>query len=176
MAVIMKGLDFERTLRRISHEIIESHIDLNNVVLMGIKTRGEYLAKRIAQNLWDFEQIVVPCISLDISLYRDDLSYIDHYQEPIVQKEPLSEDLTDKVVIIVDDVLYTGRTVRAALDAILSQTRPQKIQLAILVDRGHRELPIRADYVGKNIPTSKKEKVHVQVSEVDTMDQVTITE
>ncbi|MGX7348838.1 bifunctional pyr operon transcriptional regulator/uracil phosphoribosyltransferase PyrR [Dolosicoccus paucivorans] len=176
MAAIMKGLDIERTLRRMTHEIIESHVKLQEVVLVGIKTRGEYLAKRIAQNLFEFEKISVPCISLDISLYRDDLSYISDTKEPQVQKEPLSCNLNNKVVIIVDDVLYTGRTVRAALDAILTQTRPQKIQLAILVDRGHRELPIRADYVGKNIPTSKKERVRVQVKEVDGTDQVEIIE
>lgn len=155
----------DRTLKRIAHEIIEHHKTMDNVVIVGIKTRGEYLANRIQDKIKQIESQDVPVETLDITFYRDDLS--QKSAEPTVEPMSMKVDLTDKDVIIVDDVLYTGRTVRAAMDAILDYARPARIQLAILVDRGHRELPIRADYVGKNIPTSKSETVSVQLEEVD---------
>lgn len=165
MKSIMDKAAMDRTLKRIAHEIIEHHKTMDNVVIVGIKTRGEYLANRIQDKIKQIESVDVPVETLDITFYRDDLS--QKSAEPTVEPMSMKVDLTDKDVIIVDDVLYTGRTVRAAMDAILDYARPARIQLAILVDRGHRELPIRADYVGKNIPTSKSEKVSVQLEEVD---------
>ncbi|MBG9989250.1 bifunctional pyr operon transcriptional regulator/uracil phosphoribosyltransferase PyrR [Aerococcaceae bacterium DSM 111176] len=165
MKSIMDQAAMDRTLKRIAHEIIEHHKTMDNVVIVGIKTRGEYLANRIQDKIKQIESQDVPVETLDITFYRDDLS--QKSAEPTVEPMSMKVDLTDKDVIIVDDVLYTGRTVRAAMDAILDYARPARIQLAILVDRGHRELPIRADYVGKNIPTSKSETVSVQLEEVD---------
>lgn len=143
-----------RTIRRITHEIIEQNRELNNVVLLGIKKNGVPFASLIQENIRTIEHIDVPMYELDISGYRDDVQ-IDQFQT-------LEVNLTGKVVIIVDDVLYTGRTVRASMDAIVDLGRPAKIQLAVLVDRGHRELPIRSDYVGKNLPTSSEERIRVQ--------------
>ncbi|MBN2604850.1 MAG: bifunctional pyr operon transcriptional regulator/uracil phosphoribosyltransferase PyrR [Bacilli bacterium] len=152
-------LDYEkmvRTIRRISHEIIERNTNLHNVVFLGIKRNGVPLAKMISKNIEDFENIKMECYELDISGYRDDKK-IDTF-------ERLSIDVTNKTVIVVDDVLFTGRTVRASMDAIVDLGRPEKIQLAVLIDRGHRELPIRADYVGKSIPTNFGEKIIVSFS------------
>jgi len=146
-----------RTVRRISHEIIERNADLSNVVLLGVKNNGVPLAKMISENINSFENITIEAHNLDITGYRDDKK-VDTF-------EKLDIDLTSKTVIIVDDVLFTGRTVRAAMDAIVDLGRPKKIQLAVLIDRGHRELPIRADYVGKSVPTSSSETIDVRYGE-----------
>ncbi|AZR73012.1 bifunctional pyr operon transcriptional regulator/uracil phosphoribosyltransferase [Anoxybacter fermentans] len=163
-----------RALIRISHEILEKNKGTENLVLIGVRTRGVPLAKRIAANIEKIEGKKIPVGILDITLYRDDLSTID--QQPIVHKTEIDFDVTDKIVVLVDDVLYTGRTIRAAMDAIIDLGRPAAIQLAILVDRGHREFPIRADYVGKNVPTSRKEVIHVCLEETDGKDQVVLQE
>ncbi len=163
-----------RALTRIAHEITEKNEGLDEVVIIGIRTRGVPLAERIAEKLKEIEGKEVPSGSLDITLYRDDLTTIAN--QPIVHKTEIPFDITDKKVVLVDDVLYTGRTVRAALDALMDLGRPQAIQLAILIDRGHRELPIRADFVGKNIPTSQQEVVEVNLSETDDEDSVVLME
>ena len=167
MKVLLSSEDIRRSLTRITHEILENNHDINNVVLVGIKTRGEYLMKRIAANILNFEKIKVDTLALNIDFWRDDLKKSD-------VKPEIAYNFLDKKVIIVDDVLFSGRTVRAAMDAIISKGRPTTIQLAVLIDRGHREFPIRADYVGKNIPTSKHENVKVNLSEIDSEDQVII--
>lgn len=173
-AVIMDEVKIKRSITRISHEIIEKNKGGQDIVLVGIKRRGVPIAKRIAENIKNFEGIDIPVGILDISLYRDDLSELS--QDPIVKNNKLDIDIKDKKIILVDDVIYTGRTVRAAIQAIFDNGRPGKIQLAVLVDRGHRELPIRPDYVGKNIPTSHEEIVSVSVSEIDGEDSVKIYE
>ncbi|MGX7109674.1 bifunctional pyr operon transcriptional regulator/uracil phosphoribosyltransferase PyrR [Facklamia miroungae] len=172
--IILDEKAIGRTLKRMAHEIVERNPDVKELILVGIKTRGIYLAKRLAAKIQQIEEINVCVEELDISLYRDDLSYKFESEAPVVQPPHFSQSMRDKVVIMVDDVLYTGRTIRAGLDAILSTDRPAKIQLAILVDRGHRELPIRADFVGKNIPTSSEEKVAVKLNEVDHAEEVVI--
>ena len=160
-----------RTLKRMTHELLEKNRDFKDVVLVGIKTRGVFLAERLCQLIKDFERIEVPFLALDVRGYRDDVMRSDsiHIERPDMA-------LNEKVVIVVDDVLYTGRTVRAAMEAVLDYGRPRSIQLAVLIDRGHRELPIRADYIGKNIPTSKLESVNVFLSEIDGEDLVVIKE
>lgn len=163
-----------RALTRIAHEIIERNKGIENCILVGIKTRGIYLAERLASKIKEIEEISIPVGELDITLYRDDLSHKSEDHEPVLKGTQLPGDITGKIVILVDDVLYTGRTVRAALDALIDQGRPQVIQLAVLVDRGHRELPIRPDFVGKNVPTSNTEIIAVQLTEVDNADQVEI--
>lgn len=171
--VLLDENTMNRTLKRIAHEILERSAIPDNIVLVGIKTRGEFLAQRIAQKINEIEQLKVPVEVVDITFYRDDLSIKTISQDPEVKNSSFKENLTEKHVVIVDDVLYTGRTVRAAMDAILNAYRPTRIQLAVLIDRGHRELPIRADYVGKNIPTSKQERVAVKLTEYDkTADEV----
>ncbi|SFJ62931.1 bifunctional pyr operon transcriptional regulator/uracil phosphoribosyltransferase PyrR [Thermoflavimicrobium dichotomicum] len=170
--VILDEAAIRRALTRIAHEIIERNKGVDNCILVGIKTRGIFLAQRLAERIHRIEGVEVPIGELDITLYRDDLT--EKSSQPQV-KETQVPDIRGKKVILVDDVLYTGRTVRAAMDALIDLGRPQMIQLAVLVDRGHRELPIRPDYVGKNVPTSKKEVVSVFVTEVDQMDQVVIT-
>lgn len=169
---LMSEQDMERALVRIAHEILERNRGAQNLVLVGMQTRGVPLAKRLAHTVRQLEDIEVPVGSLDISLYRDDLSSLQ--LKPIVQRTDIPTDVTGKHVVLVDDVFYTGRSIRAAMDAIIDLGRPQTIQLAVLVDRGHRELPIRADYVGKNIPTASNEEVCVYVAEVDGKNQVTI--
>ncbi|WP_237301595.1 bifunctional pyr operon transcriptional regulator/uracil phosphoribosyltransferase PyrR [Vagococcus penaei] len=163
----------KRAITRITYEIIERNKSIDNIVLVGIKTRGIYLAQRIAERLEQLEGHQVPVGELDITLYRDDNHQTNH-NDATVHASNVPFSLEDKEVILVDDVIYTGRTIRAALDALMDLGRPNKISLAVLVDRGHRELPIRADYVGKNIPTSKKEQVIVQVQEVDGQDSISI--
>lgn len=163
-----------RALVRISHEIIEKNEGLDDIVVIGIRTRGVPLAERITNNLKEIEGVEIPNGSLDITLYRDDLTTIA--KQPIVHQTEIPFDVTDKKVVLVDDVLYTGRTVRAALDALMDLGRPESIQLAILADRGHRELPIRADYVGKNIPTSRDELISVNLAEIDDEDAVILQE
>lgn len=164
-AMLMDEVQMNRAMVRIAHEIIERNKGTVGVALVGIRRRGVPLAKRLAERLKEFEGNDVPVGILDITLYRDDLTELSSV--PLVQKSDVTFRLPGTTVVLVDDVLYTGRTVRAALDALLDIGRPSAIQLAVLVDRGHRELPIRADYVGKNVPTSRREVVEVHVREVD---------
>ncbi|MDD5614328.1 MAG: bifunctional pyr operon transcriptional regulator/uracil phosphoribosyltransferase PyrR [Candidatus Omnitrophica bacterium] len=171
---ILDSKQVHKTIRRISHEIIERNKSLSDIVIAGIRTRGVYLADRIAKDILDIEGVDIPCGALDITLYRDDLTLIS--EQPQVKETELNLDINDKLIIIVDDVLFTGRTIRCAMDALIDFGRPRAIQLAVLVDRGHRELPIRADYVGKNIPTSTKESVEVRLKEVDGKDEVVVVE
>ncbi len=172
-----KVLDEEgmrRILLRIAHEILEKNKSIDNLALMGIRTRGAYLAQRIAELIKQIDNKVLPIGILDITLYRDDLTALA--QQPLVRKTEIDFDITDKKIILIDDVLFTGRTIRCALDALIDFGRPESIQLAVLIDRGHRELPIRADYVGKNVPTSLKEIINVRLKEADKMDEVVIEE
>jgi len=169
---IMDEEAIRRALTRISHEILEKNKGIENIILVGIKTRGIYLAQRLADKIKSIEGEVVPVAELDITLYRDDLS--ERAEQPIVKNSKLPFAIKGKIVVLVDDVIYTGRTVRAALDAIIDHGRPQLIQLAVLIDRGHRELPIRPDYVGKNVPTSKSEMIAVRLKEIDDDDSVII--
>ena len=164
----MDAKDISRALKRLAHEISERERGIENIVLLGIPTRGVYLAQRLAQNLEHSEGGTVPLGSLDTGLYRDD--YSTHRATLHPTHVPI--DITAKIVILVDDVLFTGRTIRAALDALNDFGRPAAVRLAVLVDRGHRELPIRADYVGKNLPTSRAENVQVQLKEIDERDAV----
>ncbi|MFS8500830.1 MAG: bifunctional pyr operon transcriptional regulator/uracil phosphoribosyltransferase PyrR [Caldicoprobacter sp.] len=173
-ALIMDEAAMNRALTRIAHEIIERNKGIQDVVLVGIKTRGVPLARRLAMKIQQYEGQEIPVGVLDITLYRDDLS--PKSDQPMVNSTNVPFDVNGKVVVMVDDVLFTGRTARAAMDALIDLGRPKAIQLAVLVDRGHRELPIRADYVGKNVPTSKSEKVCVYVSEVDGVNKVIIAE
>jgi pyrimidine operon attenuation protein/uracil phosphoribosyltransferase len=163
-----------RAITRIAHEILERNKGGEHIVLVGIKTRGVPLAKRLQEKINQIESIIVPYGELDITLYRDDLE--EKANDAQILSAIIDVDLVNKTVVLVDDVLYTGRTVRAAMDAIMDIGRPAQIQLAVLVDRGHRELPIRADYVGKNIPTSTKEIIVVQLEEIDNRDEVGIYE
>lgn len=163
-----------RSLVRISHEIVEKNKGVENAVLVGIRTRGVPLAQRLAEQVAEIEGVKVPVGSLDITLYRDDLSTLAY--NPIVKETELDFDINGKTVILVDDVLFTGRTIRCALDALIDMGRPKAIQLAVLVDRGHRELPIRADYVGKNVPTSTSETVDVTLAEIDGEDEVSLSD
>lgn len=172
--VIMDADAMRRAIVRISHEIIEKNKGVDNVILVGIRTRGVPIAKRIAQTIESIEKVKLPVGMLDITLYRDDLSTLAY--NPIVHGTELDMDLKDKTIVLVDDVLYTGRTIRAALDALIDMGRPKTIQLAVLIDRGHRELPIRADFAGKNVPTSRKEAVNVFLAEEDGVDEVAIGE
>lgn len=175
-AVILDEQAIRRALTRIAHEMIERNKGMNNCILVGIKTRGIYLAKRLASRIEQIEGTSVKVGELDITLYRDDLTKKTANEEPLVKGSNIPFDITDKKIIVVDDVLYTGRTIRAAMDALVDKGRPSAIQLAVLVDRGHRELPIRADYIGKNIPTAKTEKVMVHLVESDQFDKVAIYE
>ncbi len=167
-----KGLD--RTITRLAHEILERNKGTENLVLVGIRTRGAPLAQRIADKIRQIEGIEVPLGTLDITLYRDD--FRRRLKQPVVQTTDIPFNIDDKNVVLVDDVLYTGRTTRAALDALMDFGRPARIQLAVLVDRGHRELPIKADFVGKNVPTSIGEEVRVHLKEVDGEDAVLLVE
>lgn len=172
--IIMDEQAIRRGLIRIAHEIIENNKGVEHLVLVGIRTRGVPLAERLATEIKRIEGVGLPVGILDITLYRDDLSTLSY--QPIVHQTQIPVDINGKKIVLIDDVLYTGRTVRAALDAIIDIGRPKVIQLAVLVDRGHRELPIRADYVGKNVPTSSKEVVGVQLMPVDQADRVVIKE
>ena len=163
--VVMDSVQIRRTIMRIAHEIVERNKEVKELILVGIRKRGVPIAERIAHFIEDFEQVSVPVGALDITLYRDDLQMVDQY--PVVGKTEINADITDRIVILVDDVLFTGRTVRAALDELIDFGRPRAIQLAVLVDRGHREFPIRADFVGKNVPTSSRETVEVLLRETD---------
>ena len=172
--VLMDSEGIRRALTRIAHEIVEKNKGVDNVVLVGIRTRGVPIAERLAENIEKIEGKKPPVGVLDITLYRDDLSTLAY--QPIVRPTELPVDITGKIVVLVDDVLYTGRTIRAALDAIIDNGRPKTIQLAVLVDRGHRELPIRADFVGKNVPTSSKEVISVQLQTTDEAENVILRE
>ena len=171
---VVDGSSMRRALTRITYEIIEQNKGVENLVFVGIKTRGVYLAQRLAKRMAQLENVEIPVGSLDISLYRDDRHLPDGQQEAKVNESNIPVDINGKHVILVDDVLFTGRTVRAALDALMDQGRPKRISLAVLVDRGHRELPIRPDFVGKNIPPSLSETVHVAVEEYDGHEDITI--
>lgn len=173
-AKIMDKDALNRSLTRIAHEILEKNKGTENLCLVGIRNRGAFLARRVAECIEKIDKVSVPVGVLDITLYRDDLTLIA--QQPVVHKTEIECDITDKAIVLVDDVLYTGRTIRAALDALIDLGRPKSIQLAVLIDRGHRELPVRADYVGKNIPTAQNETVEVRLSEVDGIDEVAIVE
>lgn len=172
--VIMDSEAIRRALVRIAHEIIEKNKGVEDVVIVGIRTRGVPLAQRIAAEINAIENCEMTVGMLDITLYRDDLSTLGY--NPVVHGTDINFDLSGKHVVLVDDVLYTGRTIRAALDAVIDMGRPKTIQLAVLVDRGHKELPIRADYVGKNVPTSQKETIEVVLNEIDGTDEVFIGE
>ena len=171
-ATVMDEKSIRQALRRIAHEIVERNENIENLVLIGIRSRGVPLAKRLQNILNEIEKVKLPLGILDITLYRDDLS--QKLVNPKVHTTDVPFDLSGRDVVMVDDVLYTGRTTRAAMDALIDLGRPASIQLAALVDRGHRELPIRADYVGKNIPTSSSEQVEVKLKELDNADQVDI--
>jgi len=168
--VILTDVEIRRALTRIAHEIVENTRGTRDLVLVGLYTRGVPLAERLARTIESFEGERVPVGSLDISLYRDDLPTLGPRAR--MQRSSIPTDITDKRVVLVDDVLYTGRTARAALDALTDFGRPRRILLAVLVDRGHRELPIRPDFVGKNLPTSRHEEVQVQLVETDGLDRV----
>ena len=169
---VVDAVTMKRALTRISYEIIERNKGIQDIVLVGIKTRGIYIAQRLAERLKQLEDIDVPVGELDITLYRDD---VKDMEEPELHSSDVPVSIEGKEVILVDDVLYTGRTIRAAMDAVMDLGRPRKISLAVLVDRGHRELPIRADYVGKNIPTSKTEEIIVEMEERDGADRIMIS-
>ncbi len=171
---ILGPADIRRILYRLSHELLERNYRLEEVVLLGIQTRGVHLAYRLREIIKEIEHTEVPLGILDITLYRDDLTMVG--PSPVVKETKLNFDINGKVVILVDDVLFTGRTIRAALDEIMDFGRPRRVELLVLIDRGHRELPIRADYVGKNIPTSPREMVEVRLAEVDGVDEVVILE
>jgi pyrimidine operon attenuation protein / uracil phosphoribosyltransferase len=172
--VLMDEQGVRRALTRIAHEIVEKNKGTEHLVLVGIKTRGIHLAKRLAERIAQIEGVQLPVGSLDITLYRDDLKL--RTEQPVVHGSEIDCEISDRNVVLVDDVLFTGRTVRAALDALIDIGRPRQIQLAVLVDRGHRELPIRPDFVGKNVPTSRGEVVAVQLTETDVNDSVIILE
>lgn len=169
--VIMDEMAIRRALTRIAHEILEKNKGVGDSIMIGIRTRGIYFANRIAERIREIEGVPVPVGELDITSYRDDRVRIDAGNAAKTIHAP---DIQDKRVILCDDVLFTGRTVRAAMDALIDLGRPRMIQLAVLVDRGHRELPIRADYVGKNVPTSRLEQIEVKLSEIDRNDEVVI--
>ncbi len=171
---IMDADGIRRALIRIAHEITEKNRGVENVALVGIRTRGVPLAARIAEEIQKIENVSVPTGSLDITLYRDDLTTMGY--NPVIHGTEIDFDVTGKHIVLVDDVLYTGRTIRAALDALIDMGRPKSIQLAVLIDRGHRELPIRADYAGKNVPTSRKETIEVALQEEGKTDEVILGE
>src|SRR5438552_3011116 len=176
MPVVLDADRMGRTLARIAHEILERNRGVEELALVGIRTRGVPLAKRLAQMIHDINQHDIPTGALDITLYRDDLMRHAVGAQPVVRRTEIPFSIDEKKILLVDDVLYTGRTIRAALDALIEFGRPRAIQLVVLVDRGHRELPIKADYVGKNIPTSSTESVQVRLVEIDGRDEVEIQE
>jgi len=176
MPVVLDADRISRTLTRIAHEILERNRGVDELALVGIRTRGVPIAKRLARAIRDINRHDVPTGALDITLYRDDLMRHAVGPQPLIRKTEIPFSIDDKKILLVDDVLYTGRTIRAALDALIDFGRPKSIQLVVLVDRGHRELPIKADYVGKNVPTSPTQSVQVHLTEVDGRDEVEITE
>ncbi|MFC2039087.1 bifunctional pyr operon transcriptional regulator/uracil phosphoribosyltransferase PyrR [Chloroflexota bacterium] len=170
--IIMTPQDIKRSLARISHEIIERNKSIEHLILVGMRTRGVPLAKRLAANMEDLEGLSIPVGALDISYYRDDVPAANDKSD--IQHTDIPVPVGDNTIILVDDVLYTGRSIRAAMDALIDLGRPKSIQLAVLIDRGHRELPIRADYVGKNIPSARDEEIKVRLIETDGSDEVVI--
>ncbi|MBU1095056.1 MAG: bifunctional pyr operon transcriptional regulator/uracil phosphoribosyltransferase PyrR [Bacteroidetes bacterium] len=169
-AIIIDEIGLQRTITRLSHEILERNKGSQNIVLVGMRTRGEFLAHRIQDKIREIDKSEIPLGVLDVTLYRDD--FRTRLKQPEVSVTDISFDLTEKDIVLIDDVLYTGRTVRAALDALMDLGRPNTIQFCVLVDRGHREMPIVADFVGKNIPTSINEEVKVRLKEIDSEDAV----
>ncbi|HEU5141988.1 MAG TPA: bifunctional pyr operon transcriptional regulator/uracil phosphoribosyltransferase PyrR [Solirubrobacterales bacterium] len=174
--VVLERDDLRRTLQRIAHEIAEKNPLPDGLAIVGIHTRGAVLARRLHTLLGEMSESELPIGDLDISFYRDDVGAKAPTPQPVVHSSHVDFDLTDRTVVLVDDVLFTGRTVRAAIDALFDYGRPQRVQLAVLCDRGHRELPIRPDYVGKNLPTARGERVNVRLEEIDDVDEVTISE
>ena len=174
MPVVMDADRINRTLTRIAHEILERNRGVEDLAIIGIRTRGVPIAKRLAQALHVIQHADVPTGSLDITLYRDDLMRHAVGPQPVIRKTEIPFSIDDKIILLVDDVLYTGRTIRAALDALIDFGRPKAIQLVVLIDRGHRELPIKADYVGRNVPTSLSQSVQVHLTEIDGRDEVEI--
>jgi pyrimidine operon attenuation protein/uracil phosphoribosyltransferase len=174
--VVLEHDDLRRTLRRIAHEIAEKNPEPEGLAIVGIHTRGAILARRLHALLVELTDAELPTGDLDISFYRDDLAAKDPARQPVVHSSHIDFDVSERTVVLVDDVLFTGRTVRAAIDALFDYGRPRRVQLAVLCDRGHRELPIRPDYVGKNLPTARGERVNVRLEESDGIDQVTISE
>ncbi|MBQ9364318.1 MAG: bifunctional pyr operon transcriptional regulator/uracil phosphoribosyltransferase PyrR [Schwartzia sp.] len=172
--VLLDGEAIRRSLTRIAHEIVEKNRGTDNLMMVGIRSRGVPLAERIADEIKAIEGMRPPVGVLDITLYRDDLSTMAY--QPLVRPTTMPVDISGKTIVLADDVLFTGRTIRAALDALIDMGRPRVIQLAVLVDRGHRELPIRADYVGKNVPTALKETVSVKLTEIDGKDEAVLSE
>ncbi len=172
--VLLDGEAIRRSLTRIAHEIVEKNRGTDNLMMVGIRSRGVPLAERIADEIKAIEGTRPPVGVLDITLYRDDLSTMAY--QPLVRPTTMPVDISGKTIVLADDVLFTGRTIRAALDALIDMGRPRVIQLAVLVDRGHRELPIRADYVGKNVPTALKETVSVKLTEIDGKDEAVLSE
>jgi len=170
--VILDGQAMNRALVRVAHEIVERNKGVENVVLVGIRTRGVPLAQRIAKEIESIEHTKLAVGSLDITLYRDDLSTLAY--NPVIRGTEIDFDISGKTIVLVDDVLFTGRTIRCALDALIDMGRPKSIQLAVMIDRGHKELPIKADYVGKNVPTSTSESVEVTLQEIDGVDEVSL--
>lgn len=171
---MLEGKDVERTLRRIAHEIVEKNPDMAEIALVGVHTRGAVIAARLHGLLAELTGVEVPLGEIDISFYRDDFKARSSDRQPVVHASRLDFPLEDRTIVLVDDVLFTGRTVRAGIDALFDYGRPARIQLAVLCDRGHRELPIRPDYVGKNLPTARGERVSVQLTETDGEDGVSI--
>ena len=168
--------DLRRTLKRIAHEIVEKNPDASALAVIGIHTRGAVLARRLHALLGELTDAELPFGDIDISFYRDDLAAKAPATQPVVHASHIDFDLSERTVVLVDDVLFTGRTVRAAIEALFDYGRPRRVQLAVLCDRGHRELPFRPDYVGKNLPTAREERVNVRLEEIDGVDQVTISE
>jgi pyrimidine operon attenuation protein/uracil phosphoribosyltransferase len=173
-AKVMDSRKIKRAVHRMTTEIIERNRNLKNLVIVGIRTRGIYLGKKISKLIKDLEKVDIPVGVLDITLYRDDFSKIE--AQHMVRKTEINFSVAKKDILLVDDVLFTGRTIRAAMDSLIDLGRPKSIQLLVLIDRGHRELPIRADYVGKFLPTSRRELVQVKLKEIDNSDEVLITE
>jgi pyrimidine operon attenuation protein/uracil phosphoribosyltransferase len=174
--VVLERDDLRRTLRRIAHEIAEKNPDPDSVAIVGIHTRGALLARRLHASLAELTGAELPIGDIDISFYRDDVGAKSPATQPVVHASHIDFDLTGRTVVLVDDVLFTGRTVRAAIDALFDYGRPQRVQLAVLCDRGHRELPIRPDYVGKNLPTGREQRVNVHLEELDGSDEVAIAD
>jgi pyrimidine operon attenuation protein / uracil phosphoribosyltransferase len=174
--IVLEHDDLRRTLRRIAHEIAEKNPDSEGLAIVGIHTRGAVLARRLRTFLGELTGAELPIGDLDISFYRDDVGAKSPASQPVVHASHIDFDLSERTVVLVDDVLYTGRTVRAAIEALFDYGRPRRVQLAVLCDRGHRELPIRPDYVGKNLPTAREERVNVNLEESDGVDRVTISD
>jgi pyrimidine operon attenuation protein/uracil phosphoribosyltransferase len=176
MSLVLDAERIARTLTRIAHEILERNRGADELALVGVRARGVPIAKRLAARIEEISGVRLPTGALDITLYRDDLSRHTVGPQPLVRSTEIGFSIDDKTILLVDDVLYTGRTVRAALDALIDFGRPRSIQLIVLVDRGHRELPIKADYVGKNLPTSRQQSVQVRLEEIDGCDEVVVEE